>query len=384
MTFAFATADNIRFGRGTVEEAGDFAAELGAAALIVTGSQPDRHSATVARIQQSGLSTETFKVESEPTVEIIEEGVTAARDSGANIVIAIGGGSALDAGKAISALAPNEGPIVDYLEVIGAGERLKNDPLPFIAIPTTAGTGAEVTRNAVIGAPEHRVKVSLRDPRMLPSVSIVDPDLTAGLPAGVTATSGMDALTHLIEPFVSVMANPLVDGLCRAGIPRAARALARLNGATPDPEAREDLMFASLLGGLALSNAKLGAIHGFAGVIGGRSNAPHGAICAALLPSVTLANISALLELGEDHPMLEKYAELADLLTGDGGCVPAEAVDWAWNVCNRLSIPTLSEIGVEASDLSAIAEAAAVSSSMKGNPVQFTKAELVRILESAM
>lgn len=210
------------------------------------------------------------------------------------MVIGLGGGSVLDAGKAIAALVTNLGNVFDYLEVIGKGQPLVNAPLPFIAIPTTAGTGTEVTRNAVLGSPAHGVKVSLRSPMMLPSLAIVDPELTYGLPPEITASSGLDALTQLIEPFVSVKANPMTDAICREGIRHAAKSLRTVYHNGADASAREGMSLASLFGGLALANAALGAVHGFAGPLGGMLNAPHGAICAKLLPLVMEVNIKVL------------------------------------------------------------------------------------------
>ena len=232
------------------------------------------------------------------------------------MVIGLGGGSAIDTGKAIAALLTNPGDPLDYLEVIGRGQALQQTPLPYIAIPTTAGTGSEVTRNAVLASHEHHVKVSLRSPLMLPRVAIVDPELTYSLPPAITASTGLDALTQLIEPYTCNSPNPMIDAICREGMQRAARSLKRAYQNGSDAAAREDMSIAALFGGMALANAKLGAVHGFAGPLGGLFPAPHGMICARLLPFVVEANVRALQMREPDSPVLKRYDEVAQLLTG--------------------------------------------------------------------
>ena len=217
----------------------------------------------------------------------------------------------------MAALIPNQGEVIDYLEVIGAGRKLQAAPLPFIALPTTAGTGAEVTKNAVLGSKEHRVKVSLRDNQMLANIALVDPLLTHSMPPSVTASTGMDALTQVLEPYVTHLATPLTDGFCVEGLRRAGRSLRRVFDEPADAAARSDMALTSLLGGLALANAKLGAVHGFAGVLGGMYGAPHGAICAALLPPVIDANIRALTERQPNSPALRRYEHAAQTLLAD-------------------------------------------------------------------
>ena len=247
----------------------------------------------------------------------MEQGVELAKAERCELVIGFGGGSALDAAKAIAAMLANGGELLDYLEIIGRGKPLTKPSAPFIAIPTTAGTGAEVTRNAVLASPEHKVKVSLRSPLMLAKVAVVDPELTYDLPSALTASTGLDALTQLIEPFVCNRANPMTDGLCVEGLRRAARSLRMAFGKGRDQDAREDMAVASLFGGMALSNAGLGAVHGFAGPIGGSFSAPHGAICAALLPHVMAMNLRALRQRDPHGAALFRYEEAAWWLTGD-------------------------------------------------------------------
>ncbi len=274
--------------------------------LVVTGQAVARVGALIKRLQAGGLAVSVFHVEHEPTTDLVQAGARAAREAGCDRVIGIGGGSVLDAGKAIAALLTNPGDLLDYLEVIGRALPLAHAPLPYIAVPTTAGTGTEVTRNAVLLSPAHRVKVSLRSPLMLPRLAVIDPELTYSMPSAVTASTGLDALTQVIEPYVCNRPNPLTDAICREGLTRAARGL-RPAFETGDQAAREDMCVASLCGGLALANARLGGVHGFAGVLGGMFPAPHGAVCARLLPVVMEANLRALQAREPDNPALRRY-----------------------------------------------------------------------------
>lgn len=382
-SFEFATATRIVFGAGRLTEAGSLARELGQRALLVTGNAPARADRLRQILTAAGVECIPFAVAGEPTVPLAVAGSMMAREACAEFVIALGGGSALDAGKAIAALATNAGDPLDFLEVIGRAQPLRANPLPFLAIPTTAGTGAEVTRNAVLASPEHRVKVSLRSPRMLPRVALVDPELTHALPPALTASTGLDALTQLLEPFVSPRANPLTDALCRDGLARAARALPRAVADGGDAVARSDMALASLFGGLALANAGLGAVHGFAGPLGGRFDAPHGALCAALLAPVTAMNLAALRERQPDHPSLARYAEAAVLVTGRPDATADELVDWLRRLVRDLEIPPLAHWGIHLDDFPTLASAAASASSMKGNPLALTGAELLAVLREA-
>ena len=314
-SFEFATASRIIFGAGKLSELGALIAGNARHVLLVRGGSSDAIPRVREIFSSSSIPFTEFTVHGEPTVDIVREGMKAAHDC--DMIIGLGGGSAIDTGKAISALATNPGDIFDYLEVIGKGQPLVNAPLPYIAIPTTAGTGAEVTRNAVIESTEQSVKVSLRSPLMLPRVALVDPESTYNLPPEVTASSGLDALTQLIEPFVSLKANPMTDALCREGMAHAARSLRRAHENSADKEAREGMSLASLFGGLALANAGLGTAHGFAGPLGGMLHAPHGVLCARFLPLVMEANIKAMQLRQPEHPALAHYAEIARILTGE-------------------------------------------------------------------
>jgi alcohol dehydrogenase class IV len=381
MTFEFMTATRILFGVGKLNEIGKIAEEFGKRALIVVSNEK-RAARLFELLKQNNIETTTFVTDGEPTIEQAKRGVETARGANCDVVISFGGGSVLDSGKAIAALATNQGDPLDYLEVIGRNQPLTTPPLPFIAIPTTAGTGSEVTRNAVLASPEHRVKVSLRSPMMLAKVALVDPELTYGLPPDVTASTGMDALTQLIEPFTSNAANPLTDALCREGMTRAARSLRRAY--EDDHAAREDMALASLFGGLALANAKLGAVHGFAGPLGGMYPIPHGVACAALLPYVMAMNVRALKERQPDDEKLRRYDEVAKIITGNPDATAEDGVKWVRELREALNIPTLGKYGIKREDFPDIVEKSAKASSMKGNALTLTNEELTEILEQAV
>ncbi len=384
MPFEFATATRIVFGPGQVAELDTAAAGFGASALWVTGSRPERHGAVAARLERAGVRLTPFQVAGEPTIQDVERGVSAARHGKCQWVVACGGGSVMDAGKAIAALVTNQRPILDYLEIVGRGQPLTEAPLPFVAIPTTAGTGAEVTRNAVLGVPEHRVKVSLRSPRMLPTLALVDPDLTLELPRELTASTGLDALTQLIEPFVSIRANSMTDALCREGIRKAAIALPAVLVDGADRTAREAMSLASLFGGLALANAGLGAVHGFAGPLGGMYPAPHGAVCAALLVPVCEANWRRLSAGPDPSGIAGRYNEVAQLLTGSPKASARDGFAWIRELVASASIPNLSHWGVRRDHLDDLLPKAAAAGSMKGNPVVLAPEELRSVVESAL
>jgi len=383
MNFEFMTASRIVFGAGTVREAAKIAADFGGTVLVLTGDKIARAAPLLDALGVLGVDYVTHPVLREPTVQDASEAAALARARHVRGVIAIGGGSVLDAGKAVAALAVNDGDPLDYLEVIGKGKALTQKPLPCVAVPTTAGTGSEVTRNAVLSSPAHHVKVSLRHPMMLPVAAVIDPQLTYSLPPAVTAATGMDALTQVIEPFVSNAANPITDALCREGITRAARSLRRAYENGHDVNAREDMALASLFGGLALANAKLGAVHGFAAPIGGMFPAPHGAVCARLLPHVMRANIHAMRTREPSHPALERYAEVARRATGKADASPEDGAEWVAVLCDALAIPPLRTYGMSAAHLDDVAQKSAVASSMKGNPIVLTHEELVAILSAA-
>jgi len=383
VSFEFAAPARIVVGEGTLREAGAIAAGLGARALVVEG-RGGRAAPLLEVLRVRGVAAASLRVQGEPTVALVEGGVALARGERCDLVVALGGGSVIDAGKAIAALLTNPGDPRDYLEVVGRGKPLAARAAPFVAIPTTAGTGAEVTRNAVLMVEDAAVKVSLRSPLMLPAVALVDPELTYSLPPALTASTGLDALTQCIEPFVTPQASPLTDAVAREGMRRAAGALARAVRDGGDVAARHDMAVASLCGGLALANAKLGAVHGFAAPLGGMFPVPHGVACARLLAPVAAINVRALRARVPSSPALARYDEVARLLTGHAGARAEDAAVWLRDLAGSLDLPPLSTFGVTRADVPRVVEKARRASSMQGNPVTLTDEELTEALEEAL
>jgi alcohol dehydrogenase class IV len=382
--FEFATAQQIIFGDGKAHSIAALAKELGQRAFVITGRSHPLVPSLVNGWQAQGFVTETVVVSGEPAVSDIVAATAQARQAKCDFIIAIGGGSVIDTGKAIAALLTNPGDPLDYLEVVGRGHPLRIPSAPLIAAPTTAGTGAEVTRNAVLSVPEKQVKVSLRSATMLPRIALVDPQLTHSMPAGVTASTGLDALTQCIEPYVSNQANPLTDGIAREGIRAAARGLLRAFRDGTNSDARGDMALASLCGGLALANAKLGAVHGFASVLGGMYPIPHGIVCARLLPYVMATNVEAITARAPRSTYRARFDQIGQLLTGQSNATAHEAVDWVQALCADLDVPPLHCYGVTDSDFDDIIAKSKQASSMKGNPVNLSDQELRQILSAAL
>jgi alcohol dehydrogenase class IV len=379
--FEFATAGRIVAGAGRAAELPDIVAGLGSRVLVCTGADPARHGSVLADL---GLPAAVFPVAAEPTAELARTAAAAAREHGADVIVAIGGGSVIDLGKAVAMLLANGGDPLDYLEVVGSGQKITQLAAPCVAVPTTAGTGAEVTANAVLAVPGHRLKASLRSPLMIPRVALVDPELTVSCPPPVTAASGLDALTQCLEPFVSVRATPLTDGLAREGLRRAATGLRAAHADGGDLAARTDMAICALLGGMALANAKLGAVHGLAGVIGGTADVPHGMACAALLAPVIEANVRTLRSAAPGSSVLDRYAEAAQLLTGKPGTSVEDGLAWIGETVSLLGVPGLAAFGLGPGEADGIAAKAATSSSMQGNPVPLSHDELKAIVLQAL
>ena len=379
--FDFATAGRIMVGAGRAAELPSLLSGLGSRALICTGASPERHERLLGEL---GMPTVVFPVVGEPTVAMARAATALGRDHRAKVVVAIGGGSVIDVGKSVSMLLANGGDPLDYLEVIGAGRKITQAAAPCVAIPTTAGTGAEVTANAVLASPSHGLKASLRSPMIIPRVALVDPELTVSCPQRVTAASGMDALIQCLEPFVSSKATPLTDGLAAEGLRRAARGLLAAYADGEDIVARTDMAMCSLLGGMALANAKLGAVHGLAGVIGGTADVPHGVACAALLIPVIEANVRALTASQPDHPALDRYAQAAQLLTGRTGASIEDGVAWIRETLTLLEIPGLAAFGITPEHADEIAAKAVNSSSMQGNPTALPTHDLRTVVLQAL
>ncbi len=383
INFQFATSTQIIFENGSFKKVPGLIKILGNKALIVSGKNKNLANQLSVWLSELDFLFEIFSINSEPTTRDIEKGTELAKKTGCNIVVGVGGGSVIDSAKAIAALATNTGELTDYLEVIGKGMKLEKAPLPYIAIPTTAGTGAEVTKNSVIKSIEHNVKVSLRSDLMFPSIALIDPELTLTMPPEITASTGVDALTHLLETFVSCQSNPFIDMLCREGMTRIAKYLKRafING--NDLEARENMAMASMLGGMALANIKLGAVHGFAGPLGGMFPIPHGAVCACLLPAVMELNIRVLRERKlESH--LQKFDEVARILTQNNSAIAGDGVIWVQEMVKKLKIPSLSDFELTTDSFPELIEKARNSSSMKGNPIELDNKQLFEILNKSL
>ena len=378
MRFEFATAGRIVFGSGASSEVPSIARSLGQRLLLVTHRSFASLNPALT-IPLKAAATEILEIAGEPDFERVRLGTALGLNAGCDHVVAVGGGSTIDAAKAIAMLLSNGGDPLDYAEVIGAARPIEKPPVPWIAVPTTSGAGAEATRNAVLRSPEHAVKVSLRSPSMLPTVAVVDPDLTRSLPPSITSTTGLDALSQVLEPFVSRKANPLTDALCREGLTRIGRSLLRAVQDGHDSAAREDMSLGALLGGMALANAGLGAVHGFAAPIGGAFDAPHGAVCAALLAPVMEENLFAA-----DIPIRERYTEAARLLTGQTTASADDGVNWIRTLTINLSIPGLAAYGLSETHVPDLCEKAARASSMQGNPIALSRARLASILRAAL
>jgi len=377
--FGISLPGRIAFGRGEAARAPALFAAFGGRGVVVHGAAAARAEWLIAGLAGQGVAVAALPCGGEPTLVMLEAAIAAAREHGALWVAGIGGGAVLDLAKAVAALVPAPGGAMDHLEVVGRGLPLVADPLPFIALPTTAGTGAEATRNAVIGLPERRRKVSLRDARMLARLAIVDPDLTDGCPRAVTLASGLDAVVQVIEPYVSNRATPFTDALVRPAIGSGLAALMTLMQGE-DRAARDAMAWVSLCGGLALANGGLGAVHGLAGVIGGTTGAAHGAICGALLAPVLAANLAACPPASTGHRRLLEVCEIiAGLLAVPVAQAPSALGRWI----AAAGLPRLSALGLAASDHGAVAEAALASSSMRGNPVALPVAALRRVLAAA-
>jgi alcohol dehydrogenase class IV len=389
MNFEFGTATKIIFGAGVRTRLGKLAAGLGKRAFLTCGLPEEDIQEIVDLLAGEGVQAFSYPVQDEPTLASIQAGLALARNEKCDLVIGLGGGSALDTGKAVAVLLNNPGDLVDYLEVVGRGQAITLPGAPFIAVPTTAGTGSEVTSNAVIGAslperPEYKIKVSLRSPFMLARLALVDPELTLKLPPAVTASTGLDALTQLIEPFVSNRANPLTDAICREGLRAAAISLRTAYTDGANLTARQGMSLASMMGGMALANAKLGAVHGFAAPLGGQFGAPHGAICACLLPLVMHTNLQALAERLPNSPVIERYTEIAVILTGESQATAGQGIEWVAALAKDLGIPRLAAYGMRMEDIPDIVVQAARASSMQGNPIKLTEAEMSAILSRAI
>ena len=382
--FDLAVPVDIRFGAGRVSEVPEVFAKLGASrVLVVTGRTTSRADTLRSELRETGISSVVFGVATEPSIERVRAAVSLVAESGCDAVLGFGGGSALDVAKAVAVLALSGTDPTDHLEVIGAGRPIERPGLPCVAVPTTAGTGSEVTRNSVLSG--GGVKASLRSPLILPKVALVDPELLVGVPKPTIAASGMDALSQLIEPLLSKRANPFSDALARDGIRRSARSLRRgYEEGMEESGVREDLALASLFSGMCLANSGLGAVHGLAAAAGARLSAPHGAVCAAVLAAVMDVNLRALRERAREHPALPRMTEVATLLTGLPEATPEDAIAWLQELTAALSIPGLASYGLNQDEIAPMVAAAQKASSMRGNPIELRDEEVTEIIARSL
>jgi alcohol dehydrogenase class IV len=384
MNFEFYVPSRVVFGDGAIRDAGKMAVEFGKRAVVVTGAGKAALDRLWESLQEYRIDWLQVEVAGEPDIKQVAAGIAAAQSFDANLVIGCGGGSVLDTAKAISAMLTNPGELLDYLEVVGKGLVLRYMAAPCIAIPTTAGTGSEVTCNAVLSVPDRQMKVSIRSSLLLPRVALVDPELTHSLPPEITAATGMDAITQVLEPYVSARANWMADLFCREGLQNGPQTVLRVYKDGKDQESRRKMAWTSLMGGLALANAGLGAVHGFASPIGGMFGAPHGAVCARLVAPVMAANVQALRTREPENPVLARYTEVAHWVTGQSDACIEDGIDWLFQLTENLSIQPLSSYGLREQDVSAVVEKAAIASSMKANPIHLTNDELSKILRSTL
>ena len=388
MNFEFATPARILFGRGQFDRLGELSCRIGRRALIVFNGNEAIANSARDHLSAAGLDVQLFRQRGEPTVNDVDTATNSARKGQVDLIIGLGGGSAIDAAKAVAALVANGGSALDYMEVVGKGQKLTRASTPWIAIPTTFGTGAEATRNAVIGAPDRGLKASIRGEQMLAKIVLVDPALGKGVPSNVIAQSGMDALCQLIESYTSNGAGPMTDGLGMAGLKRAPSALKRAYLNSQDLDALADMALAALLSGMALANAGLGAVHGFAAPLGANFPIPHGAVCAALLPHVVRANVAALRVASRDHPTLQRYAEIGRVAGATSARTDADAIEFLvrflFDLRRDLHIQPLSAFGVKDTDVDRMVALARKASSMRFNPIVLDDSVLAGVLRDAI
>ncbi|MGR5387780.1 iron-containing alcohol dehydrogenase [Vibrio crassostreae] len=377
--FQFMTSTKIIFGDGALSASLSLFNQYGYSVLLVTGNTLERTSIVTDYLDAQSMRYQHIAVSGEPNIKMVEEAATSARRFKPDMVVAMGGGSAIDMGKALAAVLPNQGNLYDYVEVVGRNVPLKTKPLPFIAIPTTASTGAEVTKNAVLKSGQDQVKVSLRSPDMLADVAIVDPILTHGTSLYLSGRGAMDAFTHLMEAYVCGEPNPLTDMICEEGLRKLSSSVIQAC-IYNESQARSDLAFASMLGGMAITNAKLGAAHGLASALGGKISAPHSVITARLAPFVMLENIAVAKE-QQRSDILVRYQRIAQIVTGNVKAKEEEAISWLSEVLDTLKLPSLLEFGVCEAQFDEVSADALKSVAIKGNPLPLNQERLVHILE---
>ncbi|NGZ15211.1 iron-containing alcohol dehydrogenase [Vibrio aestuarianus] len=376
--FQFMTATRIIFGEGALPNSLSILNQYGYSVLLVSGKERERSRIITQYLNAQNMRYQHVAITGEPNITMVEETAILGRRFKPDMVVAIGGGSVIDMGKALAAIIPNQGNVYDYVEVVGRSVPLKTKPIPFIAIPTTASTGAEVTRNAVLKSGQDKVKVSLRSPDMLADVAIVDPALTYGTDMYTSGRGAMDAFTHLMEAYVCGEPNPLTDMVCEEGLRRLSRSILPACR-KDDKKARADLSFAAMLGGMAITNAKLGAAHGLASALGGKLEAPHSVITARLAPHVMYENIRSARK-AKRKDLLSRYEKIAQIVTGRNNVHVEDGILWVKMMLDKLQLPNLSQFGVCSTSFEKVADDALQSVAIKGNPLPLTQERLVYIL----
>lgn len=393
MTFAIARLPRIEFGAGSREKIPDIAAQYGRRLLLVTGAksfvESEAGGALLSRLKAGGFSLSTVHIATEPSPQSIDDAVAQWRGADIEVVLGIGGGSVLDAAKAIAGLLIPGNSVLDHLEGVGPEKPYAGPAVPFIAVPTTAGTGSEATKNAVLSTHgEHGYKKSFRDDKLVPEYAIVDPDLLSTCTPEMIAANGMDAFTQLLESYVSTRANPMTDALAMSGM-QAARdgLLAWHEGGDGAAAGREKMAYAALLSGICLAQTGLGSVHGLASPLGAFFPIPHGVVCGSLLAAATKVNIDVMQARDPDNPALGKYTEAGKLLRGRTHVDEVGARVFLIHVLNewtrRLNLPDLATLGVGEADLARVV-ANCRGSSMKTNPVVLSDEEVTRLLQMRM
>jgi alcohol dehydrogenase class IV len=385
--FTFNRLPEIYFGPGRIELLPKKVKTYGSKILLVTGKSSFLRSQKgdwlLKKLASDNVTVEILKISGEPSVQFIDEACQTFKSHKADVIVSIGGGSAIDAGKAISAMLKVEGSVRDFTEGSPTFRAHTGIKLPFIAVPTTSGTGSEATRNAVLSeVGEQGFKRSIRHENFVPDIAIIDPELTLNCPPDITAAGGLDAFTQLLEGFTSANAFPMSDALAYEGIAHVVNSLLKVYHDGKNIEGRCSMSYAALLSGIVLNNAGLGAIHGFASSIGGFFDIPHGVICGTLMGAVNRKNIEKLIECSADTDPLSKYARVGKLFCNESDKSEMYYIqalpDAIENLIEELNIQKLGRYGIINENIEKIA----ANTSVKSNPVQLNKEELAEILRS--
>jgi alcohol dehydrogenase class IV len=387
--FGFAAIPHLHFGAGKIAVLPAAVKAFGSKMLLITGARSFIASShgqnLLEQLHSNGIVVERYTIDKEPTPAMIDTAVKKFSHAAPDVVVAIGGGSVLDAGKAIAAMIPLNEPVKDYLEGVGTKPAHPGTKIPFIAVPTTSGTGSEATKNAVLSETGERgYKKSLRHNNFIPNVAIVDPVLTVSCPRSTTAASGMDAFTQLLESYLSTAANPVTDALAFEGLRRASTSLMKAYQDGTNLEARTDMALASYLSGITLANAGLGLVHGFASSIGGYFDIPHGAICSSLMAAANKATVRKLRLKKIDEGALMKYAATGKIFSSLENKSTDYYIDFLLTLIEtwtkEMNIPGLAQGGVTSADFEKIVNV----TENKNNPAALGREEMMEILHQSL